>query len=149
MKKFLEVLMDENGELHFSTDLVFADDVVNPPKDMEKYAEEALQMHKTAIRSLIDTLWREKNYNVSKAIRYLSMAEINATREPYESAETFWFAMMFDYLPYFENYSNRLKKPYGFNPRKMTRPITFDGRNTRDPLGFETSIFPLKNLKWN
>ena len=37
MKKFLEVLMDDNGELHFSTDVEFADSVERPVKDMKEF----------------------------------------------------------------------------------------------------------------
>jgi len=125
MKKFLEVLMDDNGELHMSTDCVFADSIENPPEDLAAYEKEMDQLHRKAIRGVVNAVWKEKKLDVSKAIRYLSMAEIITCAEPYEGAEELWYAMMFDYLPYYERYSDRLKIPYGYNPVK-NRPIRLD-----------------------
>ena len=83
MKKFLEVLMDDNGELHMSTDCVFADSIENPPEDLAAYEKEMDQLHRKAIRGVVNAVWKEKKLDVSKAIRYLSMAEIITCAEPY------------------------------------------------------------------
>ena len=125
MKKFLEVLVDDDGNLNFSTDYVFADFVENPPADMKAHEKENDRLNRQLICGMVNAMWKERNYHVSKAIRYLSMAEIITCAEPYDNAEHFWSAMMFDYIPYYEKFSTELKKPYGFNPSKMIRPMTF------------------------
>ena len=125
MKKFLEILMDDNGELHFSTDFEFADSIENPVKDMNAHIKEADRLHRTAIRGVVNAVWKERNLHVSKAIRYLSMAEIITCAEPYDGAEQFWYAMMFDYLPMYERFSDQLKMPFGYNPAK-NRPLSWD-----------------------
>ena len=51
MKKFLEVLMDENGQLHISTDFTFADEIENPPKDKKKHAKEMDELFRKTISS--------------------------------------------------------------------------------------------------
>jgi len=55
------------------------------------------------------------------------MAEMIACAEPYDQAEQLWSTMMFDYIPHYEHYSSSLKKPYGYDPSKMIRPIVGDG----------------------
>lgn len=137
MKKFLEVLMDENGELHFSTDFEFADSIENPVKDMKAFEAESDRLHRKAIRGVVDAVWKNKNLNVSKAIRYLSMAEIITCAEPYEGAEHFWYAMMFDYLPRYERFSDQLKIPFGYNPTK-NRPLSWDCRKGIVSLPFKS-----------
>ena len=127
MKKFLEVLMDDDGQLHLSTDFVFADNVANPPIDMKAEKAKNDEYNKKAIRGLIDYLWRKREFHASKAIRYLAMAEIMACAEPYEHAEEFWSTMMFSYIPHYENYANKLKRPFGYDPSKMTRPLVGGG----------------------
>lgn len=136
MKKFLEVLIDDNGELHLSTDIEFADSIENPPKDMMAFEKIADQLHRKAIRGVVNAVWKEKNLNVSKAIRYLSMAEIITNAEPYEGAELLWSAMMFDYLPKYEKYSDKLKMPFGYDPVKRVRPLTLSSKQGIMPFPF-------------
>ncbi len=123
MKKFLEVIVDDEGNLHLSTDYEFADSVENPPTDLKTYEAENDRLCRQTIRGVINALWKERNIHVNKAIRYLSMAEIISNAEPYDCAEHFWDAMMFDYIPNYEKYSSKLKTPYGYDPSKMIRPI--------------------------
>ena len=137
MKKFLEVLVDDQGEMHFSTDYEFSDSIENPPTDWEKETKETDQRYRQIIRGLVNTLWKDHNLHVSKAIRFLSMGEIMACAEPYDNAEEFWSAMMFACIPHYESYASSLKKPYGFDPKKMIRPITgvFPGGLSLSDLG--------------
>ena len=123
MKKFLEVLVDDNGEMLFSTDFEFSDSIESPPEDLDKEAELADQRYRQVMRGLIKTVWRDHNLNVSKAIRYLSMGEIISCAEPYDNAEQLWWTMMFSFIPHYEKYSSSLKKPYGFDPSKIIRPV--------------------------
>lgn len=124
MKKFLEVLVDDNGDLHLSTDYKFHDSVENPVTDIKLAKKEEDANHRKLIRGLVNALWKERNYNVSKAIRYLSMTEIMACAEPYQQAEEFWYTMMFDYIPYYESFATGLKIPFGYDPTIIVRPIT-------------------------
>lgn len=125
MKKFLEVLVDDDGNLHLSTDYEFADSVENPPTDMKKHQEECDLLFRQTIRGVVNALWKERKLNVSKAIRFLSMAEIISDVQPYDNAEQLWSAMMFEYIPQYEKFSAQLKRPYGFNPSKVIHPMTF------------------------
>ena len=124
MKKFLEVLVDDSGEMHFSTDFTFADSVERPPKDLKKEGKEVDARYRQVIRGLVGAMWKDRNLDVSKAIRYLSMGEMIACAEPYENAEELWSTMMFSFIPHYEQYASSLKKPYGYNPSKMTRPVS-------------------------
>ena len=137
MKKFLEVLVDDEGNLHLSTDYEFADSVENPPVDMKQYQEESDLLFRQTIRGVVNALWKERKINVSKAIRYLSMAEIISDVQPYDNVEQLWSAMMFDYIPQYEKFSAQLKTPYGFNPSKVIRPMTFGSfpRSSVMPVG--------------
>ena len=134
MKKFLEVLVDDDGEMLFSTDFEFADSVESPPKDLDEEAKLLDQRYRQVMRGLINAVWRDHNLNVSKAIRYLSMAEIISCAEPYEVAELFWSTTMFHFIPHYEKYSSSLKKPYGYDPSKIIRPV-----GGAFPLGFSLS----------
>lgn len=127
MKKFLEVLMDDDGVLHFSTDFKFADSLDNPPKDVKALEQEYEEWNLKLIRDLVKEVWKNRNQHPSKAIRYLAMAEMITCAEPYECAEDLWTTMMFHFIPHYERYSSQLKKPYGFNPSKMTRPFVAGG----------------------
>ena len=79
------------------------------------------------IEGIIPALWEKRETQADKAIRYLSMAEIIATAEPYDHAENLWHALMFDYIPRYEKLADRLKIPFGFDPSKVVRPIVGDG----------------------
>lgn len=124
MKKFLEVLVDDNGEMHLSTDFKFHDSIENPATDIEQEAKEVDATHRQTIRGVVNALWKEHNLDISKAIRYLSMAEMLSCAEPYQQAEEFWYTMMFDHIPYYESFATGLKIPYGYDHTKMVRPIT-------------------------
>lgn len=138
MKKFLEVLVDDNGMLHLSTDFEFADSLDNPPSDLMDYMARQDDLNKRVISSMIDELWKNRNQHPSKAIRILAMAEILACAEPYDHAEHFWSCMMFDYIPHYEKLASSLKKPFGYDPSKMIRPISysFPGGMNISPFGF-------------
>ena len=128
MKKFLEVLMDDNGELHLSTDIEFADSIERPVKDIKAFEKIYDIINRRAIRGLVNAVWNEKNQDVAKAIRYLSMAEIITCAEPYQGIEELWYSMMFHYLPHYERYSDQLKVPYGYNPSNKVRPLSMDSQ---------------------
>ena len=138
MKKFLEVLMDDEGLLHLSTDFEFADSRDNPPADVMAHMAKTDDLNKRAIRSLINELWKNRNQHPAKAIRYLAMAEIIACAEPYDHAEHFWSTMMFEYIPHYEKMASDLKRPFGYDPSKMMRPIScsFPGGMQPFPFGF-------------
>lgn len=123
MKKFLEVLVDDDGEMLFSTDFEFSDSLESPPLDLDEEAKIADQRYRQVMRGLVNAIWRDRNLNVSKAIRYLSMGEIISCAEPYDNAEQLWSTMMFSFIPHYEKYSSSLKKPYGFDPSKIIRPV--------------------------
>jgi len=142
MKKFLEVLMDDDGMLHFSTDFQFPDSVENPPKDWAKHTVEMEDLNRRAIRSLVTEAWKNRNFHPSKAIRILSMAEIIACAQPYENAEELWSVMMFDYIPHYEKYSANLKRPFGFDASQVVRPIKIGG-----PEAMMTAMFPFSRIK--
>lgn len=127
MKKFLEVLVDDDGHLSFNTDWVFYDEIDNPPPSAEAAIKQNDQLNRMLIEGIIPPLWRDRNPHVGKAIRYLSMAEIISCAEPYDGAEQLWAAMMSEYIPHYEELANRLKMPYGYDPSKITRPIVMDG----------------------
>ena len=134
MKKFLEVLVDDDGQLQLSTDYEFADNVDNPPSDMMDFMARNDDLNRKAIRGMINQIWKNKEQHTSKAIRYLAMAEIMACAEPYDHAEHFWSAMMFDYIPRYEKLANKLKRPFGYDPSKMIRPITFSPGTSMMPI---------------
>lgn len=136
MKKFLEVLMDDEGLLHLSTDFEFEDSRDNPPADVMEYMTKHDDLNRRAIRSLVTEIWKNRNPNLGKAIRCLAMAEIIACAEPYDHAEHFWSAMMFDYIPKYEKLASSLKKPFGYDPSKMIRPITGVFPNGMPPIPF-------------
>ena len=105
MKKFLEVLVDEDGKFHFST-----------AKDLDK-------LLKQLVHDMTEFMWRNKEQKVSQAVRLMAMAEILGCAQPYEHAEEFWSLMMFHTIPQFEKYAAAIKKPFGFDDRSVTRPI--------------------------
>ncbi len=86
------------------------------------------QNNRRAIRGMVNAVWKEKNLDVAKAIRYLSMAEIITCAEPYQGIEELWYSMMFHYLPHYERYSDQLKVPYGYNPSNKVRPLSMDSQ---------------------
>lgn len=126
MKKFLEVLVDEDGRFHFSTDEVFtteeefaAENDYEKIKHMNEYDKQLARL----IHDLTEFMWSTKDMNVSQAIRILSVAEVLGCAEPYERAEEFWSLMMFHTIPDYEDFAASIKKAHGFDDRNVTRPI--------------------------
>ena len=125
MKRFLEVLVDEDGKFHFSTDEVFttaeefaAEDNLSKAAHLNEYEK----MLRKLIHDLTEYMWRNKEQRVSQAIRMVAMAEILGCSQPYEHAEEFWSLMMFHTIPQFERYAAAIKKRYGFDDRSVHRP---------------------------
>ena len=126
MKKFLEVLVDEDGKYHFSTEEVFTTEDEFASQDsqgqavlMDEYDRELRRL----IHDLTEFMWKNKDQQVSQAIRSLAIAEIVGCAEPYEHAEEFWSLMMFHTIPQFEHFVAAIKKQYGFDDRSVTRPF--------------------------
>ena len=117
MKKFLEILLDDEGQMHITSECGFVASKDSLSIDFMD------RLFKSAIRAFSSKIWKDKDQEASFAIRVLSCAEILATAEPYKMAEEFWVTMMFDFIPHYEKYGNKLKQPYGFDPKRMTKPI--------------------------
>ena len=125
MKRFLEVLVDEDGKFHFSTDEVFttaeefaAEDNLSKAAHLNEYEK----MLRKLIHDLTEYMWRNKEQRVSQAIRMVAMAEILGCGQPYEHAEEFWSLMMFHTIPQYERFAAAIKKRYGFDDRSVHRP---------------------------
>ena len=118
MKTFLEVLLDDAGDMH-----IVAGDFVPGPEDPDA-TKKFDNLNKAAMRALTKSLWKDQDIRVSKAIRLLSMSEMACDRQPYEHVDQFFFTMMDNFLPHYEKFCNQLKKPYGFNPKEMVKPFT-------------------------
>ena len=116
MKTFLEVLVADDGRLHMRTDYAFYDDVCHPAPSKSAAKKQNESMNRMLIEGIIPALWEKRETQADKAIRYLSMAEIIATAEPYDHAENLWHALMFDYIPRYEKLADRLEIPFGFDP---------------------------------
>jgi hypothetical protein len=136
MKKFLEVLVDENGTYHFSTEDEFVTEEEFAAGDIPAKTEHmnACQSRLTQlVHDLTEYMWKTKDQSVSQAVRLLATAEILGCAQPYERAEEFWSMMMFHTIPQFEDFAAAIKRPYGFNDRGVTRPIVggplVDGRD--------------------
>lgn len=121
MKKFLEVLLDDNGEMHIKAETPV------PDLDDPKATKKADTLYKAAMRSLVKAIWQKHDMRASAAIRILSMAEMACDRQPYEHVDQFFFTMIHDFLPHYEQYSNKLKAPYGFKRTEMIKPIIMGG----------------------
>ena len=118
MKKFLEVLLDDNGEMHIS-----AEDLV-PEMEDPGVKEKTDALFKAAIKALVKTIWKNQDLKASKAIRILSMAEMACDRQPYQHVDQFVFTMIDNFLPHYEKDSNYLKAPDGFRRKEMIKPFS-------------------------
>ena len=118
MKKFLEVLLDDNGEMHIK-----AGDFVPNPDDPDA-VERIDALYKAAMKALTKNIWKDHDLRASKAIRVLSMSEMACDRQPYEHVDQFFFTMMDSFLPHYEKFSNQLKAPFGFDHKDMIKPFT-------------------------
>ena len=125
MKKFLEVLVDEDGKFHFSTDEAFmtedefaAEDNHSKAAHMNEYENMLTRL----IRDMTEYMWWNQEQRLSQAVRMVAMAEILGCAQPYEHAEEFWSLMMFHTIPQFERFAAAIKKRYGFDDRSVSRP---------------------------
>ena len=134
MKKYLEVLLDDDGMFHFASERP-----LGKKRDQDAFDREFRKL----LHDIAEYMWQNKGEQVSLAIRLVAMAEILGAAQPYERAEEFWSLMMFDMIPKYESYAASIKEPYGFNDRKVIRPSVF-------PSGasvFPASIPPRKRRK--
>lgn len=115
MRKYLEVLVDDDGKFHFSTDETF-EGIANPMKFDKEFRH--------LLHDMAEFMWQNKQQKVSQAIRLISMAEMLGGAQPYEMAEEFWGMMMFHCIPDYEAFAAEIKKPFGFNSKAVTRPLT-------------------------
>lgn len=126
MKKFLEVLVDEDGKFHFSTEEEFVTEEAfaaeNPHAQLD-HAQEIDKLLKRLVHDMTEFMWQNKEQRVSQAVRLVAMAEILGCAQPYEHAEEFWSMMMFHTIPQFEKFAAAIKKPYGFDERAVNRPL--------------------------
>ena len=117
MRKFLEVLVDEDGKFHFSTDGRFPWKEGGP--DPGLWDREFRQV----LHDLTELMWQNPQQEVSAAVRMLAMAEILGSSQPYDQAEEFWSLMMFHTIPQYEAFAARIKRPFGFDDQEVVRPI--------------------------
>lgn len=117
------MVIDEDGQIDIQTDNEQLFDQFFQQKSLEK----SKKFFRRTLKTVIEKIWKEKNTCFSKVIRLLSMVEICASAEPYMQAEDLWYTLMFKTIPETENLADTLKKPYGYNPNKKTRPITGTG----------------------
>ena len=126
MKKFLEVLVDEDGKFHFSTEEEFVTEeafAAENPRAQLDHAQEIDKLLKRLVHDMTEFMWQNKEQRVSQAVRLMAMAEILGCAQPYEHAEEFWSLMMFNTIPQFEKFAAAIKKPYGFDERAVNRPL--------------------------
>ncbi|MBO6082620.1 MAG: hypothetical protein J6P46_06310 [Bacteroidales bacterium] len=126
MKKFLEVLVDEDGKYHFSTDEAFVSEEEFTSEDVQRkkiHMERCDRMLERLVHDMTEFMWQNKEQRVSQAVRMVAMAEILGCAQPYEHAEEFWSLMMFHTIPQFERYAASIKRPYGFDDRAVNRPL--------------------------
>ena len=140
MRKFLEVLVDEDGKFHFSTDGRFPWKKGVP--DPSLWDQEFRQV----LRDLTELMWRNPQQEVSAAVRMLAMAEILGSSQPYDQAEEFWSVMMFDTIPQYEGFTAQIKRPFGFDDRKVARPIVGGDVSLFSPSTWQ-SAFPMPSGK--
>ena len=140
MKKFLEVLVDEDGKFHFSTEEEFVTEeafAAENPRAKVEHAKEIDKLLKRLVHDMTEFMWQNKQQKVSQAIRLISMAEMLGGAQPYEMAEDFWGAMMFHCIPAYEAFAAEIKKPFGFDSKAVTRPVTG---------GSGVQVFPINRL---
>lgn len=131
MKKFLEVLIDESGNMFFNSECDF-----HKSTSLSRRTEVGDSLCKAAIRGLVEQLWKNRNEECSFAIRILNIAEIISSPEPFKVTEDFWFSMMHTEIPRFEHFADGLKKPYGYDSSKIERPICLGPLFGTDLFGF-------------
>lgn len=126
MKKFLEVLVDEDGRFHFSTEESFVtpeEFAVKSHPVQAEHMKECDAKLRQMVHDLTEYMWRTKDQGIPQAIRVVAIAEILGGAQPYESAEMFWDLMMFHTIPELEEFAAAIKKQYGFDDRFVRRPL--------------------------
>lgn len=125
MKKVLEVIIDDDGKMKFSSEY-------NLGLTKDDY--------KLAIEGLVECLWKDKNEDIYPIIRVLGMAEMMSTAQPYSLVESFWSTMMFSFIPRMEKFATELKSKYGFKDEEVTRPMRWGDQGYFDMLSMEMPI---------
>ena len=126
MKKFLEVLVDEDGKFHFSTEETFVTEEELASMDRSAQVTQMKDCDariRQMVHDLTEYMWRTKDQGIPQAIRVVAIAEILGGAQPYESAEMFWDLMMFHTIPELEDFAAAIKKQYGFDDRLVRRPL--------------------------
>ncbi len=140
MKKFLEVLIDDNGDFHFSSEMELLDGELSDRK-----AQEMEKTQKKLIKEFTEFVWKNRKIKPGKAIRMLSIAEIMSKAQPYEAIEEFWSKMILDdFIKNNEKWVEEIKRKHGFDGEGVVRPIVRGGINMF-PMPFP-SFPPSKNL---
>lgn len=127
MRKFLEVLIDENGVMSLHTDFSFYDSVEHPAPSESAAIKQAEKINRMLIQGMIPAMWAKRETQADKAIRFLALAMTIATAEPYDFAEQLWSTLMFEYIPHYEGLADKLKIPFGYDPSRIVRPLTAGG----------------------
>lgn len=119
MKNLLQVFINDEGELDFSSDNEQCLDEIWSLDNLKQ----SKKVFEKVLSKMVDCIWGEQNTCVSKVIRLLSMTEMCASSEPYAQAEEFWSTMMFDFIPSMEKYADSLKTKFGYDPHAKQRPL--------------------------
>ena len=118
MKKYLEVLLDDEGTFHFVSERP-----LGKKQDQAAFDQEFRKL----LHDITEFMWQNRDQQVSQAIRMVSMAEMLGSSQPYEQAEEFWSLMMFDTIPQYESYAASIKD------RKVIRPTVLSPGTTMFP----------------
>ena len=79
MKKFLEVLVDEDGKFHFSTEEEFVTEeafAAENPRAKVEHAKDIDKLLKRLVHDMTEFMWQNQEQKVSQAVRLVAMAEI-------------------------------------------------------------------------
>ena len=98
MKKFLEVLVDEDGKFHFSTEEEFVTEEVfaaeNPRAQLD-HAQEIDKLLKQLVHDMTEFMWQNQEQKVSQAVRLVAMAEILGCAQPAGIVEeAYWSTLL-------------------------------------------------------
>ena len=128
MKKYLEILVDEEGNFLFSTD-------EQPLKGIDNHVKEKDLNLLKLTEALVKECWKNQNQVFNQLIRTLSMAEALSCAQPYSMVEEYWSTMMFSTIPFYEKKVAKMKIPYGYKDREVIRPKVFSPGMSIFPLG--------------
>lgn len=133
-KKLIEVSVDENGKYSFESEI----NVLNgdDPLDARTVAK-----FNNMLDPMIEGLFLEYqkgNMMLSRAIKFLTIADICADAQPYQHIENLWAMMMHNHLPRYEKKYRKMKELHGLK-LDVVEPIRWV-----DPL-FADMFGPLKS----